>query len=792
VEEATCWAMNVLSTSDFLETFQGKFLPLLESSKTGEEWDVVLIEAGRSKGGSQGQILYPEEVLKKAVPLFENAKCYAFEFSGQIYDHLPENIKQAVPQGFAKNLVGYFTNPKLKKLPNGKKGIVARFHVIADWLKSALKNAGKKLPELLGFSIDAEGVVDKENQVALSIDRVDSVDLVTYPAAGGRFLRMVASRLAASLQQQANLKTSNKGGLDMVEGRMLLMMKGLQSGLKEGQELEITDDVVNAIFSEALEKEEIEESRDELKEIISQCIGFLKEGKDQFAEALLNGIVEAKKKKRKKKEEYPSPEEEYPKPQKASMPEPQAEPKPEMKPELEEAKKKKKEEYPYPEVQKQSQELQALKDEITRLKLEKYLEEALKESGLTNVSKNQIRSMRFSSVEEIDKAIQNMKDLEAKFMQEAGISSRVEAGETEGEKALKLLEDVIEGKAHSIKEAYVRFTGDTRVTGLIRECRGRGKERITESLTTSDWAEALGDTLRRKLIKEYQVSGLDDWKKIVSDIVPLPDFRSQHWIRLGGYGELPSVSQGATYTELTSPTDEEVTLSVSKKGGLESVTIEMIKNDDIMAIRQIPRRLARAAAQALYNAIFDDILKDNATIYDSVALFHSSHNNLGSSALSASSFMATRKAMAQQTAYGNSEEYLNLYPKWLIVPVDLEDTAFKICHSPVYVSAASYYSGGTASEAATTPNIVPQKFKTDYIVVPRWTDANDWIAVADPNMCPTIVVGFLDGKEEPEIFIQDQPSVGSLFYADKIVYKIRHIWGVAVFDYRPFYKHVVS
>ena len=781
--------MEILSTSDFLETFQGKFLPLLESSKTGEEWDVVLIEAGRSKGGSQGQILYSEEVLKKALPLFENAKCYAFEFSGQIYDHLPENIKQTVPQGFVKNLVGYFTNPKLKKLPNGKKGIVARFHVIADWLKSALKNAGKKLPELLGFSIDAEGIVDKQQGVALSIDRVDSVDLVTYPAAGGRFLRMVASRLAASLEQQANIKASNKGGLDM-GNKMLLMMRGLQSGLKEGQELEITDDVVGAIFSEALEKEEIEESRDELKEIISQCIGFLKEGKDELAEALVTGIVEAKRKKRKKKEEYPYPSaaEKYPKPQKASDPEP----KPEMKPELEEAKKKKKEEYPYPEVQKQSQELQALKDEITRLKLEKYLEEALKESGLTNVSQNQIRSMRFSSVEEIDKAIQNMKDLEAKFMQEAGISSRIEAGETEGEKALKLLEDVIEGKKHSIKEAYIKFTGDTKVTGLLRECKGRGKARITESLTTSDWAEALGDTLRRKLIKEYKVSGLDDWRKIVSDIVPLPDFRSQHWIRLGGYGELPSVSEGATYTELTSPTDEEVTLSPSKKGGLESVTIEMIKNDDILAIRQIPKRLARAAAQALYNAIFDDILKDNATIYDSKSLFHSSHSNLGTSALSATSYMATRKAMAQQTAYGNSEEYLNLYPKYLIVPVDLEDTAFKLCHSPVYVNAAAYYTGGDAAEAATTPNIIPQKFKTDYIVVPRWSDTNDWIAVADPNMCPTIVVGFLDGKEEPEIFIQDQPSVGSLFYADKIVYKIRHIWGVAVFDYRPFYKHVVS
>ena len=37
--------------------------------------------------------------------------------------------------------------------------------------------------------------------------------------------------------------------------------------------------------------------------------------------------------------------------------------------------------------------------------------------------------------------------------------------------------------------------------------------------------------------------------------------------------------------------------------------------------------------------------------------------------------------------------------------------------------------------------------------------------------------GFLGGREEPELFVQDMPNVGSMFSNDKLTYKIRHIYG---------------
>jgi hypothetical protein len=73
-------------------------------------------------------------------------------------------------------------------------------------------------------------------------------------------------------------------------------------------------------------------------------------------------------------------------------------------------------------------------------------------------------------------------------------------------------------------------------------------------------------------------------------------------MRFGGYGNLPLVGQGAPYTALTSPTDEEATYSPGEARRHRVLTIEMIANDDVGAIRKIPMKLAKAAARPCMNS----------------------------------------------------------------------------------------------------------------------------------------------------------------------------------------------
>jgi len=55
-----------------------------------------------------------------------------------------------------------------------------------------------------------------------------------------------------------------------------------------------------------------------------------------------------------------------------------------------------------------------------------------------------------------------------------------------------------------------------------------------------------------------------------------------------------------------------------------------------------------------------------------------------------------------------------------------------------------------------------------------------------------IEMGFLNGREDPEILVQDQPTVGNVFVYDTIRYKVRHEYGGAVTDFRAFAGGIVS
>jgi peptidoglycan hydrolase-like protein with peptidoglycan-binding domain len=335
----------------------------------------------------------------------------------------------------------------------------------------------------------------------------------------------------------------------------------------------------------------------------------------------------------------------------------------------------------------------------------------------------------------------------------------------------------------SFKQAHAAFTGyrprswgedENRV--VLRESMGDSYDsstRSTESLTTTSWAEVLGDSVTRKMVSDYQQPSLQSWRQIVSDIVPVNDFRTQRRTRIGGYGVLPVVAQGAPYQPLTSPTDEEATYALEKKGGTDDLTLEMVANDDVGSIRKIPSRLGLAAARTLHNFVWD-FLSTNPTIYDGSALFVAGHANTTAVALSQSNLSSLRQKMRDQTGYGDTSNILSLVPKFLIVPNELEELAFQICTSAVAIPA-------TPAGPTDTPNLHQG---TTPIVVDYFTDANDWYVSADPAMCPTIEIGFYQGRQEPELFTQSDTSVGSAFNSDTITYKIRHIYKGAVIEYR--------
>jgi hypothetical protein len=87
----------------------------------------------------------------------------------------------------------------------------------------------------------------------------------------------------------------------------------------------------------------------------------------------------------------------------------------------------------------------------------------------------------------------------------------------------------------------------------------------------------------------------------------------------------------------------------------------------------------------------------------------------------------------------------------------------------------------------------------DYVVEDYVTDNNDWYLFADQNEAPVLATGFLNGAQQPQVFLKD-PGMrlilgGSDPYSmefDEIVWKIRHDWGTGVFDWRGVVKSIVA
>ncbi|MEO5363441.1 MAG: hypothetical protein H7838_07435 [Magnetococcus sp. DMHC-8] len=410
------------------------------------------------------------------------------------------------------------------------------------------------------------------------------------------------------------------------------------------------------------------------------------------------------------------------------------------------------------------------------------LREALASSALPQVAQDRLLG-RFSGSATYDAsavtaAITDEREYLARATASGRVSglggSRVHLVEGQREKIDKMLDAVLtgvveNGGSQSLREAYGAMTGDWRVTGRVDRADSAA---MREALDSSSWSNVLGDAMARRMVADYrQVTIYDVWRQLATT-VPVNDFRTQERTRYGGYGNLPNVPEAGSYPSVSSPSDEKATYTIGKRGGIEKLTLEMIRNDDVGAVRQIPTKLSRSAKRTLGQFVLD-FLRTNPVIYDGKTLFHADHRNLGVDPLGLAAWAIARLAMLTQTEMGSGDR-LGIPPKTLWVPPDLE------------ADANDLFRRNTNQEQTFLQSNAPQVVPVWY-----WTDPTDYCVSADPADIPMIEIGFLDGNQEPELFVQDSPTQGSLFTNDQVTYKIRHIYGGNVLDYRGLYKAVV-
>jgi len=299
------------------------------------------------------------------------------------------------------------------------------------------------------------------------------------------------------------------------------------------------------------------------------------------------------------------------------------------------------------------------------------------------------------------------------------------------------------------------------------------------------------DALNKRVMNLYQ-----EYPRWWEAFVSMEDFnslQSAKWITLGGVGELPTVAEGAAYTEMTWD-DAQETSEFIKKGGYLGLTIEAIDKDDVAKLRSAPRALAQAAWLTLsksISALFTANAGTGPAMTDTFKVFDAAnHSNLGTTALSWAAWVATRTAMRQQTELNSGERLGALTAgHYLLVPSDLEILGIQIIGS-----------SGEPGVGDNDINPIPEagteearraEARKRVIVIDLWTDSNNWAAVAKPTLYPSIGLGFRFGRT-PEIFSVASPTAGLMFSNDTMPIKVRFFYAVGVTNWRGLYKHNVA
>jgi hypothetical protein len=291
-----------------------------------------------------------------------------------------------------------------------------------------------------------------------------------------------------------------------------------------------------------------------------------------------------------------------------------------------------------------------------------------------------------------------------------------------------------------------------------------GRELASRALATSDFPIILGATVNKSLQAEYQ--GVERTFQPFCRKTSISDLKTKTVGKLSGLlGNLEVIPEGGEYTADAMSEDKEA-YGLTKYGKKIAITLETIINDDMDAFSRIPRAIAYEVGYKQSDIIYN-ILTSNPNMNDAVALFHSTHGNLGTAgAISSTTLAEAKKKMRQQT--GLNGKFINVMPSFLVVGPDNEQEALQWMNasfSPSTVGNTNIYQGSMS-----------------VIVDPRITTKN-WFMVAAPNSIDTIEYAFLDGQGD----FYTETKQG--FDVDGLEVKVRMFFAAKAIDHRGMYKN---
>jgi len=732
----------------------------------GSAWEVTICEPGLTLN----DWYLPEEALREAAGLFEGVDVNLYELPEKGASHVPDNLFEIKPL-LVKNKIGWIDKVRYAA-GQGLKGIL-HFLDSAKWLGRNLLKAQQAGVQAYGLSYDCPVTAKREEingKPAFSVIKflaADSVDIVSRPAAGGNFNRAVA---AQKMEEQV-----------MDKKTLWNLIHEKQPDLLAGKDFKsISDEEITALARMAMESKQ--DKKTAYWNLLLDKAPRLIEEKD-FKTITEQEVVALAR---------------------AAMDPPS---KPEPKPNT------------------------VTQGDLSLFRCEMALDKAINASDLPDKARTRIQAMFAKKIfesAELERAIASEKDYLAEISgvnkgpgDNGGIAASsitvglgsLERAQMAADRAFGLTKDdeiklskmtrldnqpFFESMRSvqdyqdfdqvpaftGIHEMYVFFTGDTEVAGRFFPKKLPPDLRAKMDITSATFSYVLGNTLARRLVKDYLATNFQE-DLLVSIRKSVKDFRQQEAVLVGYFGDLDTVDpEAADYTEIAAVTDEESTYTMAQKGNILTVTRKTIINDDISLVQRLVERLGRAARRTHAQYVWNFWI-NNSTCSDGTAWFTVGHGNLLALALTYARAITAYKTLAKMTEKDSAKRIgllddPNVKPT-LIYPIDLMETGDQIVNDDHYYTANDL----------TTKTRNPLKGLINGAMVSILTDADDWGLLLPAGLIDIVEMGYLNGRQEPEMFVADSPQSEQIFIADKVRYKIRHEYAGAPIDFRSGYKSEV-
>ena len=313
--------------------------------------------------------------------------------------------------------------------------------------------------------------------------------------------------------------------------------------------------------------------------------------------------------------------------------------------------------------------------------------------------------------------------------------------------------------------------------------------KFAETMTTSDFPNLFGGVIDRTLLGGYRAapSSYQDWCSIYRGA---KDFRNleRHYLDLGD-GALSTVAENNEYP-LSKLAEGKHTYKVEKYGRRFAFTFEDFKADDLGALTTVPARMGTAAkrtTERLATSLICDADGPDATF------FSAAHGNKLALALNMANLKTAAQTLTDISDAGDEPIFND--PAILVVPPALKLTAQELVKT-----VQTEVTSGTDNKILTAGMFGGLKIAVapyiSKIITTGSIGKSSWFLFADPAMLerPAVEIGFLQGMEEPQMFMKS-PNATAIgggavdaftgdFATDAIEFKVRHIVGGMAMDYR--------